>query len=234
MLDRKRKGPAFLQPRGWLSPPECMHRPKLGRSTLTGVDWVFSLLLTGGCVTSFSLVLQVPGPRGAPALHQLQLPHRHLGRGLHHGRSVHPPATLPWGQRDRHDLQNLPSAGDSEKGNDVRPRLGGQSSSFPCSLSVALSGRLLLELSSLGQPSAPSSHPAVEDFLAPSTFLPPLLSSLAELLCSPGYNSHPCGSHLLWSTAFPSLLPNSVHRCTPVSGLFPLTLKLNKGDPDCL
>lgn len=35
---------------------------------------------------------------GAPAVHQLQLAHRHLGRGLHHGRGVHPPAALPRGQ----------------------------------------------------------------------------------------------------------------------------------------
>lgn len=81
-------------------------------------------------ITSSSpLSLQVQGSGGTPEVHSLQLPHWHLGRRLHHGGSVHPQATLPWGQWNWHDLQNLPSAGDTEEGNHKEQRLWAKASS---------------------------------------------------------------------------------------------------------
>lgn len=62
------------------------------------------------------LLWQVPSPRGPAEVDLLQLTHRHLGRGMHHGGALHPQTPVPWQQRGGRDLQDLSGAGNAEEG----------------------------------------------------------------------------------------------------------------------
>lgn len=63
------------------------------------------------------LLGQVPSPRGAAQIHILQFTHRPVGSWLHHGRALHPQASVPRIQRSGHHFQDLPSVGHAKKSN---------------------------------------------------------------------------------------------------------------------
>lgn len=63
---------------------------------------------------------QVQSPRSSPQIHILQFAHRPVGRRLHHGRALHPQASLPGLQWSRHHIQSLHSPGHTKEGNVLR------------------------------------------------------------------------------------------------------------------
>lgn len=62
------------------------------------------------------LFWQVPSSRGSAKVKLLQLAHRHLGRGMHHGGALHTQTPVPRQQRGGRDLQDLSGAGNPEEG----------------------------------------------------------------------------------------------------------------------
>lgn len=62
------------------------------------------------------LLWQVQSPRSSAEVELLQLTHRHLGCGMHHGRALHARTPVPWQQRGGRDLQDLSGAGNAEAG----------------------------------------------------------------------------------------------------------------------
>lgn len=62
------------------------------------------------------MLCQVQSSRGSAEVQLVQLAHRHLGSGMHHGRAVHTQTSVPRKQRGGRDLQDLPGVGDAEEG----------------------------------------------------------------------------------------------------------------------
>lgn len=85
-------------------------------SSLRASHFIFRFFLKALFIYSPGLLFQVPGPWGSAQVQLLQLSHRHLGSGLHHGRAVHPDTFVPRKQRGGRDLKNLSGAGNAEEG----------------------------------------------------------------------------------------------------------------------
>lgn len=108
--------PPTLAPLFLIYSLSLIYHIKIKMVVIKASSFIFIYFLKVLFIYSPGLLFQVPGPWGSAQVQLLQLSHRHLGSGLHHGRAVHPDTFVPRKQRGGRDLKNLSGAGNAEEG----------------------------------------------------------------------------------------------------------------------